>query len=80
MHKVGLLLPRSTYYNTIGFDLFEGFRSSLNALGGDDIGLVTENIGFGTEHQNTYRIVEKMLMQDNVVVVLHTSAIVLHKY
>lgn len=69
MHKVGLLLPRSTYYNTIGFDLFEGFRSSLNALGGDDIGLVTENIGFGTEHQNVYRIVEKMLMQENVVVV-----------
>ncbi len=69
MLKVGLLLPRSTYYNAINFDLYEGFRAGLEQLGRDDIQLITENIGFGTDQQTCYRLAEKMLIEEQVQVV-----------
>lgn len=69
MYKFGLLLPRSDYYTTIGFDLFDGLKHGLHFLQRKDITVVCDNIGFGTEHQNCYRAVEKMLMQDDVSIV-----------
>jgi branched-chain amino acid transport system substrate-binding protein len=69
MNQIGILLPRSTYYDTIGFDMFEGLRSGLKHLGRQDIKIFSENIGFGTDQQNCYRIVERLLMQENLSVV-----------
>ncbi|AYN04965.1 ABC transporter substrate-binding protein [Flavobacterium sp. 140616W15] len=70
MEVVGILLSRSTYYQTIGFDLYEGLRSSLKQLGRSDIKIVTENIGFGADKQQCYRSAEKLLLEENATVVI----------
>lgn len=70
MRKIGLLLPKSTYYSTIGFDLFQGLKSNLKKLGLDDLKIVTENIGFGAEKQSCYRAAEKLLLDENVELVV----------
>lgn len=70
MQTIGILLARSTYYQTIGFDLHEGLRSGLKQLGRDDIRIVTENIGFGADKQQCYRSAEKLLLEENASVVI----------
>lgn len=70
MQTIGLLLPRSTFYETIGFDLYEGLRSGLLQLGRDDIKIKTENIGFGADKQQCYRSAEKLLLEDNATIVI----------
>lgn len=70
MPKIGVLLPRSTYYETISFDLFEGLRSGLNHYGLQDVKIVTENIGFGSDKQQCYRSAEKLLLEENVAIVV----------
>lgn len=70
MQIIGILLARSTYYQTIGFDLYEGLRSGLKHLGRSDIKIVTENIGFGADKQQCYRSAEKLLLEENVSVVI----------
>lgn len=70
MQTIGILLARSTYYQTIGFDLYEGLRSGLKHLGRSDIKIVTENIGFGADKQQCYRSAEKLLLEENVSVVI----------
>jgi len=52
MSQIGILIPRSTFYETVGFDMFEGLRSGLKHLGREDIKIFSENIGFGTDQQN----------------------------
>src|SRR4051794_32562428 len=70
MQTIGLLLPRSTYYTGLSFDLFEGVRFSLNFLEREDIRVVTENIGFGTDKQLCYKAAEELIMHQNATVVL----------
>ncbi|MEN9908531.1 MAG: hypothetical protein RLZZ540_1680 [Bacteroidota bacterium] len=70
MPTIGILLPRSTYYETISFDLYEGLRSGLNHFGFQDIKIVTENIGFGSDKQQCYRSAEKLLLEENVTIVV----------
>ena len=70
MKKIGLLLPKSTYYSTIGFDLFEGLKSNLKKLELEDLKIVTENIGFGADKQQCYRSAEKLLLDENVDLVV----------
>ncbi len=70
MQTIGILLVRSTYYKTIGFDLYEGLRSGLQQLGRSDIRIVTENIGFGAEKQQCYRGAEKLLLEENASIVI----------
>ncbi|MEO7978644.1 ABC transporter substrate-binding protein [Flavobacterium sp.] len=70
MLTIGILLPRSTYYQTINFDLYEGLCSGLKHLGKSDVKLVTENIGFGADKQQCYRSAEKLLLEENVSVVI----------
>jgi branched-chain amino acid transport system substrate-binding protein len=70
MPTIGILLPRSTYYETISFDLYEGLRSGLNHYGFQDIKIVTENIGFGSDKQQCYRSAEKLLLEENVTMVI----------
>jgi branched-chain amino acid transport system substrate-binding protein len=70
MQTIGILLARSTYYQTIGFDLYEGLRSGLKQLGRSDIRIVTENIGFGADKQQCYRSAEKLLLEENASVVV----------
>jgi len=70
MQTIGILLPRSTYYETMGFELYEGLRSGLKQLGHEDIRIVSENIGFGADKQQCYRSAEKLLLEDNASVVI----------
>ena len=70
MKKIGLLLPKSTYYSTIGFDLFEGLKSNLKKIGLEDLKIVTENIGFGADKQQCYRSAEKLLLDENADLVV----------
>jgi branched-chain amino acid transport system substrate-binding protein len=70
MQNIGILLPRSTYYNGIAFDMQCGLREGLKKSGADDLRIISENIGFGAEKQPVYRSAEKLLMDDNVEVVL----------
>ncbi len=70
MQTIGILLPRSTYYESIGFDLFQGLKLGLNEIGHSDIRVVTENIGFGAEKQQCYRSAEKLLLEENASIVI----------
>lgn len=70
METIGLLLPRSTFYETIGFDIFQGLKAGLKKLGREDIRVVTENIGFGAEKQQCYRSAERLLLEENASLVI----------
>jgi branched-chain amino acid transport system substrate-binding protein len=70
MQTIGILLPRSSFYTGLSFDMFEGFRASLRHMGADgDIRLVTENIGFGTDKQLCYKAAEQLIMHENAQIV-----------
>ena len=70
MKKIGLLLPRSTYYNSIGFDLHEGFKQGLLTFDADDVDIISENIGFGTDSQVCYNVAEKLLLSGEVDIII----------
>lgn len=69
MQTIGILLPRSTYYNNIAFEMHAGLREGLKHAGRDDLRIITENIGFGAEKQTVYRAAEKLLLEENADVV-----------
>jgi branched-chain amino acid transport system substrate-binding protein len=70
MKKIGLLLPKSTYYSTIGFDIFEGLKTNLRDTENDQLKIITENIGFGADKQQCYRSAEKLILNDDVDIVV----------
>jgi branched-chain amino acid transport system substrate-binding protein len=71
MLRIGILTPRSTLYPTMGFDMLNGLKAGLRQLNMDnDINLVTENIGFGTDEAEIYTKAEKMLLGDNADIVI----------
>jgi branched-chain amino acid transport system substrate-binding protein len=73
-NRIGLLLPRSTDYPSMGFDLLDGLRSYLKITGNEAASLFTENIGFGTDPDINYSKAEKLLLQDNVDLVIAYSS------
>ncbi|MGV3613374.1 MAG: ABC transporter substrate-binding protein [Fluviicola sp.] len=70
MQTIGILLPRSTYYESIGFDLFQGLKLGITEIRNQNIRIVTENIGFGAEKQQCYRSAEKLLLEENASIVI----------
>jgi branched-chain amino acid transport system substrate-binding protein len=70
MQTIGILLPRSTYYQSIGFDLHEGLRSGIKQTGRENIRIVTENIGFGADKQQCYRSAERLLLEENANLII----------
>jgi branched-chain amino acid transport system substrate-binding protein len=68
--KVGMLLPRSSLYPSLAVDLVSGIKSAFNTYGIDNIQLYYENIGFGEVEANVYSKTEKMLLQDDVMLVI----------
>lgn len=73
--RIGLLLPRSTDYPAMGFDILDGLRAHLHLLGIPDPLLITENIGFGDDQQFCYAKAEKLLLQDDVLLLIAYSNI-----
>lgn len=66
----GLLLPRSTDYPSLGFDILDGLRFNLHRVGLENVRLLTENIGFGEDASVNYARAEKLLVQDDVDVLI----------
>lgn len=64
--RIGFLLPRSTDYPAMGFDILDAFRIHIQMLGIQDLEIVSDNIGFGDDHQLIFAKAEKLLLQDDV--------------
>lgn len=70
MQTIGILLPRSSFYTGIGFDLFEGLKCWIKFSGLEhEVRIASQNIGFGAEKQQVYRAAEQLLLQENAQVV-----------
>jgi branched-chain amino acid transport system substrate-binding protein len=71
MLRIGILTPRSTLYPTMGFDILSGLKIGFAKYNiSNEITLVTENIGFGTDEPEIYTKAEKMLLGENADVVI----------
>ena len=68
--RIGLLLPRSTDYPSMGFDMLDGLRSSLQIAGNENASFFTENIGFGVDAALNYSKAEKLFLQDGVEMII----------
>jgi branched-chain amino acid transport system substrate-binding protein len=71
MFKVGILMPRSTLYPTVGLDILAGIKEALtHHTIFTEITILTDNIGFATNEQEVYAKAEKMLLMDEVDMVV----------
>jgi branched-chain amino acid transport system substrate-binding protein len=71
MLRTGILMPRSTLYPTLGLDLLNGLKQSLRRVGAmEDVQFFIDNIGFGTNEPEIYTKAEKMLLQDDIDLLL----------
>lgn len=68
--RIGLLLPRSTDYPALGFDLLDGIKGFMNQSGFTDISYVSENIGYGDDPTNNYAKAEKLILEAGVDLLL----------
>jgi branched-chain amino acid transport system substrate-binding protein len=59
----------------MGFDILDAFRIHLQLLGIDDVQLITENIGFGDNQQLYYSKAEKLLLEDDVQLLVAYSSV-----
>jgi len=77
-YKIGVLLPRSSLYPAIAIDLMDGLKNAFKTFDATDIKFCYENIGFGGIEATVYAKVEKLLLEENVSVVIafmdHTEA------
>jgi branched-chain amino acid transport system substrate-binding protein len=71
MLRTGILLPRSTLFPSLGLDILNGIKNYLKKHKlSDDVKLITDNIGFGVNEQEVYAKTEKMLLQEDVDIVV----------
>jgi branched-chain amino acid transport system substrate-binding protein len=68
--KIGVLLPRSTDYPAMGFDILDALKWSLKKAGHADVQYTTENIGYGEDHEANHAKAEKMFLQDDVACIV----------
>jgi branched-chain amino acid transport system substrate-binding protein len=66
--KIGLLLPRSTEFPAMSFDLLDGFRLSCKRMG-FDAQVFTENIGFGEDAEQNHARAEQLIIQHDVDII-----------
>ncbi len=59
--KIGLLLPRSVIYPSMGLDILGGVRCALADAGAGDVEIKTENIGVAGDDKIIYAACEKLL-------------------
>lgn len=78
MTNIGILLPRSSYYQSIGFDIYNGLKLGLKHLDRDEVRILTENVGFGADKNTVYRAAERLILEEDCSIVLayisHRSA------
>ena len=69
--NIGFLSPRSNAHPSIGLDFTAGFRLYLKHCGKEkDVKLFTESVGFGGSEKEVYEKAEKLLMADDVDILL----------
>ena len=64
--RIGLLLPRSTDYPAMGYDMLDGLQSRLAADRDREYQFCTENIGFGENNEFSYSKAEKLFLHDKI--------------
>jgi branched-chain amino acid transport system substrate-binding protein len=71
MLRVGILLPRSTLFPSLGLDILDGIKQYLKYQNiFEDIKFLIENIGFGIEEPEIYSKAEKLVLQEDVDMVI----------
>lgn len=63
---IGLLFPRSALYPSLGFDVCDAFRRGLAHFNSEELKVITESVGIGANHQDVYTCTERMLVRENV--------------
>lgn len=71
--RIGVLLPRSTEFPAMGFDLLDGIRTRLQLLGHGDSQFFTQNTGFGDDSSVTISAAERMIMENDVQLIIAYS-------
>src|SRR5690349_18979757 len=75
LRKIGILLPRSTDYPAMGYDILEGLKIRLKIMGTEAVQFFTENIGFGENATFNYAAAEKLLLeQDADLLIVYSNA------
>jgi branched-chain amino acid transport system substrate-binding protein len=70
MPAIGILLPGSTLYPSIGIDFSQGVRAYFKCHGMHDLALHNFPIGYGLNENDIYKQAEKFLLTDDVDVVI----------
>ena len=70
MTKIGLLLPNSTLYPGLSFDIVDGLKAGLTWVNELNTTLFVEGIGFGTDADDLLAKAQKLLMQESVDLVV----------
>lgn len=70
MPTIGILLPGSTLYPSIGMDFLQGIKSCFNYHRYTDINLQVSMIGYGLKDDEIYTAAEKLVVADNADVVI----------
>jgi branched-chain amino acid transport system substrate-binding protein len=77
-YKIGVLLPRSSLYPMLSMDLISGLKNGFRSFGVTNVKFCYENIDFGGVEATVYSKVEKLLLEENVSMIIafmdHTEA------
>lgn len=77
--KIGILLPKSSLYPTIAMDIRDGIKGRLSMEDNANYKFFFESIGFGGDDTVIYDKAEKLLFQEEVLIVVafldHTAAL-----
>lgn len=68
--RIGVLLPRSTDYPAMGYDMLHGLQCRLATDSGREYHFCTENIGFGENDALNYAKAEKLVLHDQVDILI----------
>lgn len=72
--RIGLLLPRSTDYPSLAFDLLDGLKLAMLREGFSDVQCFTENTGFGEDAADIYSKAEKLIIEKDVQLIIVFSS------
>lgn len=70
MHTIGILLPGSTLYPSIGMDLLQGIKSCLKFHDFSEADYQVNMVSYGLKDDEIYAAAEKMLVLNNADVVV----------
>lgn len=70
MHTIGILLPGSTLYPSIGMDFLQGIKSCLKFNDFNEVDYQVNMISYGLKDDEIYAAAEKMLVLNNADVVV----------